>query len=83
MTLKELSENLNLFLEKYPEFSDKEVSFAAECGYSGAGIEDPFTIAIPVNEKGEYYDFVKIVSTDDGFRTNPYLKEWKFFELNN
>ena len=78
MTLKELSEGLNLFLEKYPEFSDKEVCMATECGYSAAGIEEPFTVAIPINEKGQYAEFVRIVSTDDGFRTTPYSKDWKF-----
>lgn len=81
LTLGQLAENLNKFFVEHPEFKDKEASHAVECGYSGAGFLSPFTIAVPILANGGYGNFVKIVSDDDGFETNRFIKEWKFFRV--
>lgn len=86
MTLGELAKALNEFITIHPEFSDYEVSHAAECGYSGAGFPKPLTIAVPVyterfKKENEEDKWIKIVSDDDGFDTNWAISEWKFFEL--
>ena len=80
MTFKELVEGLNEILNNHPEIADREVIHSSECGYSGAGFEYPVSIAIPeLNEGYKDEDFaVCIVSDDDGYRTNPAIKNWKF-----
>jgi hypothetical protein len=80
ITLKELVEELNNFYNNHPEFGNYEVVVSSECGYSGANIGFPFSVAVPVEG---IFKFLKIVTDDDGF-TGPYTfytnseeEEWK------
>lgn len=60
-TLQELSEFLNELLVEHPEYKDKSVSVAAECGYSAASIASPVTFAVA----GDHFSTC-LVSNDDG-----------------
>ena len=60
-TLKELSEALAEFVEKYPELADRKVVMAAECGYAGASIVSP--VRLYTNPRIE--SAVSILSDDD------------------
>lgn len=78
--LKELVDGLSVILKEHPELADAEVYHASECGYSSAGFESPVSVAVPVYTP-EFKDSgicVRIVSDDDGYRTNGAFAGWKF-----
>lgn len=79
-TFKELIDGLTTILKEHPELADREVCHASECGYSAAGFESPVSVAIPVFTP-EFKDsdlYVRIISNDDGYRTNRAVADWKF-----
>ncbi len=80
ITLKQLIDGLTTILKEHPELADKEVYHASECGYSAAGFEFPVRVAIPVpTPEFENDDLtIRIVSDDDGYRTNRAYADWKF-----
>lgn len=80
MTFKELIDGLAAILKEHPELADKEVCHASECGYSTAGFESPVAVAIPVfaPEFKDSNPYVRIVSNDDGYRTNRAVANWEF-----
>ena len=82
MTLKELSKNLDIFLKKYPNLEDKEVVIACECGHSSAGIQNKFEVAVPVATEDfkDEIDWCRIISDDDGLRTNRAIKDWIIYK---
>lgn len=73
-------DGLTAILKEHPEFADKEVSHASECGYSEAGFESPVTVAVPVfTPEFKASDlYVRIVSDDDGHITNRAVANWEF-----
>lgn len=80
VTFKELIDGLSVILKDHPEFADREVCHASECGYSVAGFESPVAVAIPVFTQ-EFKDsdpYIRIISNDDGYRTNRAIANWKF-----
>ena len=80
ITFKKLIDGLQAILKKNPELADREVRVASECGFSDTGFESPVTIAIPIFTP-EFKDsnfYVRIVSDDDGYRTNRAIADWKF-----
>lgn len=80
VTLKELVDGLSVILNEHPELADREVSHASECGYSAAGFESPVAVAIPIFTQ-EFKDsdpYVRIISNDDGYRTNRAIVNWEF-----
>lgn len=60
-TLRELSEALAEFVEKYPELADRQIGMATECGYSGAYVASPISLYINPRIESE----VSILSDDD------------------
>lgn len=80
MTFKELIDGLVAILKEHPELADKEVCHASECGYSTAGFESPVAVAVPVftPEFKDSNPYVRIVSDDDGYRTNRAVANWEF-----
>lgn len=83
MTFKELVEGLNIILKNHPELANREISHASECGYSEAGFESPVQIAVPIpTEEYSHMDLgIRIVSNDDGYRTNRAYAGWNFISL--
>lgn len=82
MTFKELAEGLSVLLSRYPELANKEIRHASECGYSVAGFEKPLGLAVPITEeKTINMDYIQIISDDDGYWTNSFIKSWKFLYL--
>lgn len=71
-TLKELASFLNELLEAHPEYSDRTVMVAAECGYSGACIATPLTAATIPNQD---YSHLCLITDDDG----QYSDSYKFY----
>ena len=79
-TFKELVDGLTAILKEHPEFADREVCHASECGYSSSGFESPVAVAVPVFTP-EFKDsdpYIRIVSDDDGYRINRAFADWKF-----
>lgn len=79
-TFKELVDGLTVILKEHPELADREVCHASECGYSGAGFDSPVSVAIPIFTP-EFKDsdpYIRIVSNDDGYRTNSAIANWEF-----
>lgn len=79
-TFKELIDGLSTILKEHPELADREVRHASECGYSAAGFESPVGVAIPVFTP-EFKDsdpYIRIISNDDGYRTNRAIANWEF-----
>ena len=66
-TLKELSEALAEFVEKYPELADRHVYMTAECGYSGAYVVSPVSLYTNPRIKSEVY-----ISSDDDWVGDDY-----------
>ena len=66
-TLRELSEALAEFVEKYPELADRHVYMTAECGYSGAYVASPISLYTNPRIKSEVY-----ISSDDDWVGDDY-----------
>ena len=66
-TLKELSEALAEFVEKYPELADRQVYITSECGYSGAYVASPISLYTNPRIKSEVY-----ISSDDDWVGDDY-----------
>jgi hypothetical protein len=82
MTFKELAEGLSALLSRYPELANKEIRHASECGHSVAGFEKPLGLAVPIpEEKTINMDYIQIISDDDGYWTNSFIKKWEFLYL--
>lgn len=79
-TFKELVDGLTAILKEHPELADREVIHASECGYSAAGFESPIAVAILVftPEFKDSDSYIRIVSDDDGYRTNRAAANWEF-----
>lgn len=79
-TFKELIDGLSAILKEHPELADREVCHASESGYSDAGFEFPVAVAIPVftPEFKDSAPYVRIISNDDGYRTNRAIADWEF-----
>ena len=60
-SLRDLSEALAEFVDKYPELADRYVYMTAECGYSGAYVASP--VSLYTNPRIE--SAVSILSDDD------------------
>lgn len=71
ITLEELRIALNKFCEKYPQFKDKTVIVASECGYSGTSLNYPACFCTT-----EIYNDIKILSNDDG----QFEKDTQFYQ---
>lgn len=76
-TFKELINGLTTILKEHPELANKKVYHASECGCWEAGYESPITVAIPVFTQ-EIEPYIRIVSDDDGYRTNETIADWEF-----
>lgn len=79
-TFKELIDGLIVILKEHPEFADREVYVASECGCWNTGFESPIVIAVPVFTP-DFQDskpYIQIVSDDDGYRTDELIANWKF-----
>lgn len=81
MTFKELAEGLTALLNRYPQFTDNQICHSSECGFSTAGFKSPITLALAIRNDGAKDNDIFIVSNDDGYRLNDFIKEWKFFSL--
>lgn len=79
-TFKELIDGLIVILKEHPEFADREVCHASECGYSAAGFESPVTVAIPIftPEFKDSAPYIRIISDDDGYRIGGAIADWEF-----
>ena len=62
-TLKEVVSFLSEFLEAHPEYTERPICVAAECGYSGADIAVPLTVA---TRKDAPNSNLHLISDDDG-----------------
>lgn len=71
ITLEELRIALNKFCEEYPQFKDKMVIIASECGTWSTDLNYPACFCIT-----EPYNYIKILSNDDG----QFEKDTQFYQ---
>lgn len=71
ITFEELRVALNEFCKEYPQFKDKVVVVASECGFGSTTLNYPACFCVT-----EFYSGIKILSTDDG----QFKKDTQFYQ---
>ena len=59
-TLEELRLALNQFCSLYPQYRDRTIRVASECGYASTGLNTPICFVV-----SKEWNWVKLLSNDD------------------